>query len=178
MGTVSPALAELVDMYPTLSELAGLTLPVGATAGPYAYLGGTSLVPVLRGEPFLQPSPVPCAIVLHGRFAALITVFGVLATDQERGCRCRRRRPAGDVAQVKNATISQFPRCWQNNTHASGHKVRSVAMSRQCCQPAAPSSFHFGVGGPVGAEKRCQQVAEIVSYRSATKTTGRRAGSR
>lgn len=73
MGTVSGALAELVDMYPTLSELAGLTLPTG-DAG--AYLGGTSLVPVL----------------------------------------------AGTAKQVKNCTISQFPRCYQNNSHHSGGK--------------------------------------------------------
>jgi iduronate 2-sulfatase len=72
-GTISPALAELVDMYPTLSELAGLQLPTGAAG---AYLGGTSLVPVLRGA----------------------------------------------AKQVKNATLSQFPRCWQNNTHHSGGK--------------------------------------------------------
>ena len=28
----------------------------------------------------------------------------------------------GTAQQVKNATISQFPRCWQNNSHHSGHK--------------------------------------------------------
>ena len=73
MGVVSDALAELVDMYPTLSELAGLTLPTGAAG---EYLGGTSLVPVLSGS----------------------------------------------AKQVKNCTISQFPRCWQNNTKHSGGK--------------------------------------------------------
>ena len=62
MGVISDALAELVDLYPTLSDLAGLVLPTG-DAG--ANLGGTSLVPVLSGE----------------------------------------------AKQVKNATISQFPRC-------------------------------------------------------------------
>ena len=61
-GTASGALAELVDMYPTLSELAGLTLPTGPAG---EYLGGTSLVPVLSGS----------------------------------------------AKQVKNCTISQFPRC-------------------------------------------------------------------
>ena len=61
-GTASGALAELVDMYPTLSELAGLTLPTGPAG---EYLGGTSLVPVLSGS----------------------------------------------AEQVKNCTISQFPRC-------------------------------------------------------------------
>ena len=39
------ALAEAVDLYPTLSELAGLTLPTGAAG---QYLGGTSLVPVMK----------------------------------------------------------------------------------------------------------------------------------
>ena len=72
-GTVSGALSELVDMYPTLSELAGLRLPTGKAG---AYLGGTSLVPILSGT----------------------------------------------AKQVKNATLSQFPRCWQNNTHHSGSK--------------------------------------------------------
>jgi hypothetical protein len=60
-------------MYPTLSELAGLTLPTGAAG---EHLGGTSLVPVLSGK----------------------------------------------AKQVKNATISQFPRCWQNNSNHSGGK--------------------------------------------------------
>jgi iduronate 2-sulfatase len=73
MGTVSDALSELVDMYPTLSELAGLTLPTGPAG---EHLGGTSLVPVLKGV----------------------------------------------AKQVKNCTISQFPRCWQNNTEHSGGK--------------------------------------------------------
>ena len=72
-GRKSNALAELVDLYPTLSELAGLTLPRGAGG---ADLGGVSLVPVMRGE----------------------------------------------VEQVKNATLSQFPRCYQNNSHHSGGK--------------------------------------------------------
>ena len=72
-GQISGALSELVDMYPTLSELAGLKLPTGAAG--FA-LGGTSLVPVLRGA----------------------------------------------VQQVKNATLSQFPRCWQNNTNFKGSK--------------------------------------------------------
>ena len=72
-GRKSGALSELVDLYPTLSELAGLELPTGAAG---AYLGGTSLVPVMRGL----------------------------------------------VEQVKNMTLSQFPRCYQNNTHHTGAK--------------------------------------------------------
>ena len=57
-----------MDFYPTLSELAGLTLPTGAGG---AHLGGTSLVPVFHA-------------------------------------------PA--TATVKAVALSQFPRCWQNNT--------------------------------------------------------------
>jgi len=69
INATTSALAEAVDLYPTLSELAGLPLPTGDGG---QYLGGVSLVPVFR--------------------------------DPEHG-------------QVKNATLSQFPRCWQNNTH-------------------------------------------------------------
>ena len=61
-------------MYPTLSELAGLTMPSG-DAG--AYLDGQSLVPVM-----VDP------------------VNGIAKTE----------------------TLSQFPRCFQNNTHHSGGK--------------------------------------------------------
>jgi iduronate 2-sulfatase len=70
---VSDALAEAVDLYPTLSELAGLALPTGKGG---EHLGGTSLGPVIRGE----------------------------------------------KQQVKEVTLSQFPRCWQNNTHHTGKK--------------------------------------------------------
>lgn len=62
-------LAEAVDLYPTLSELAGLPLPTGAAG---ADLGGVSLVPLMN-EP--------------------------------------------ETGAVKEVTLSQFPRCWQNNTH-------------------------------------------------------------
>jgi len=44
VGVVTHALAEAVDLYPTLSELAGLKLPTGAGG---ANLGGTSLLPVM-----------------------------------------------------------------------------------------------------------------------------------
>eukprot|EP00656_Telonema_subtile_P007510 TRINITY_DN13522_c0_g1_i2.p1 TRINITY_DN13522_c0_g1~~TRINITY_DN13522_c0_g1_i2.p1 ORF type:complete len:562 (+),score=89.18 TRINITY_DN13522_c0_g1_i2:201-1886(+) len=64
----SAALVEAVDLYPTLSELAGLELPTGEAG---EYLGGVSLVPVLKDP----------------------------------------------TATVKDATLSQMPRCWQNNTH-------------------------------------------------------------
>jgi len=74
VGVVTTALAEAVDLFPTLSELAGLTLPTGKGG---EYLSGTSLVPVLND-------------------------------------------PANGV--VKDETLSQFPRCWQNNTHHSGGK--------------------------------------------------------
>ena len=73
VGVKTGALAEAVDLYPTLSELAGLTLPTGEGA---AYLGGTSLVPVFKDP----------------------------------------------TAEVKHATLSQFPRCFQNNTHFKGGK--------------------------------------------------------
>jgi len=43
---VSGALAELVDLYPTLAEAAGV--PTGTGEG-YAWLNGTSLVPILTG---------------------------------------------------------------------------------------------------------------------------------
>jgi len=73
-GVVTQALAEAVDLYPTLSDLAGLQLPSG-TGG--ESLGGTSLVPVMKD-------------------------------------------PMGPG--VKDVAISQFPRCWQNNTHHTGAK--------------------------------------------------------
>ena len=44
-GVVTSSLAEAVDLYPTLVELAGLQLPRGVGG---AHLGGKSLVPVLR----------------------------------------------------------------------------------------------------------------------------------
>eukprot|EP00045_Choanoeca_perplexa_P010749 m.111209 g.111209 ORF g.111209 m.111209 type:complete len:643 (+) comp15379_c0_seq1:1244-3172(+) len=75
-GKTTAALAELVDLYPTLSDLAGLSLPDKDHGG--EYLGGQSLKPV-----FENPG-----------------------------------------TQVKAASLSQFPRCWQNNTHhPHGDKV-------------------------------------------------------
>lgn len=74
VGVKTAALAELVDLYPTLSELAGLALPTG-TGG--ADLGGTSLVPVFK-----------------------------LPTKT-----------------VRDVALSQFPRCWQNN---SGFDMNSL----------------------------------------------------
>jgi iduronate 2-sulfatase len=71
-GTRSSALAEAVDLYPTLSELAGLSID-RAQPG-YADLGGVSLAPVFRDA----------------------------------------------AATVKDVAMSQFPRCWQNNTHYTG----------------------------------------------------------
>ena len=67
VGVKSTALAELVDLFPTLSELAGLELPTGVGG---AHLGGSSLVPAFRDP----------------------------------------------KATVKKVALSQFPRCWQNNT--------------------------------------------------------------
>ena len=67
-------MAEAVDLYPTLSELAGLTMPTGVAG---EYLTGASLVPVMND-------------------------------------------PVNGVA--KTETLSQFPRCFQNNTHHSGGK--------------------------------------------------------
>ena len=86
-------------MYPTLSELAGLTLPVG-TAG--EFLGGTSLVPVL----------------------------------------------AGKVQQVKNATLSQFPRCWQNSSSAlqrcGDENNNTNSLANMCdCHWASDSAIAF-----------------------------------
>ncbi|EDQ87110.1 uncharacterized protein MONBRDRAFT_27633 [Monosiga brevicollis MX1] len=73
-GKITNALAEVVDIYPTLVELAGLQLPTGAAG---EYLGGTSLKPVLEDP----------------------------------------------TTSVKKVALSQFPRCWQNNTqHPSGNK--------------------------------------------------------
>lgn len=72
-GVPTDALAELVDVYPTLVDLAGIKMPTGEAG---AYLTGTSLAPILEGK----------------------------------------------VAQVKDAALAQFPRCWQNNTHYTGSK--------------------------------------------------------
>ena len=74
VGVKTTALAEAVDLYPTLSELAGLTLPTGQGG---EYLGGQSLVPVMQDP---------------------------------------------QHATAKNETLSQFPRCWQNNTHHTSRK--------------------------------------------------------
>eukprot|EP00730_Choanoeca_flexa_P013745 TRINITY_DN5658_c0_g2_i1.p1 TRINITY_DN5658_c0_g2~~TRINITY_DN5658_c0_g2_i1.p1 ORF type:complete len:644 (+),score=152.35 TRINITY_DN5658_c0_g2_i1:27-1958(+) len=75
-GKTTAALSELVDLYPTLSDLAGLSLPASNDGG--EYLGGQSLKPV-----FEDPS-----------------------------------------STVKSVALSQFPRCWQNNTHhPAGDKV-------------------------------------------------------
>lgn len=90
-GKKSKALSELVDLYPTLSTLAGIGLPTGPEG---EHLGGTSLVPI-----FLNSS-----------------------------------------TSVKAVALSQFPRCWQNNTDhvpnqlgASGdelnHTVSLTSMS-------------------------------------------------
>eukprot|EP00039_Didymoeca_costata_P031474 m.34908 g.34908 ORF g.34908 m.34908 type:complete len:665 (+) comp8803_c0_seq1:68-2062(+) len=73
-GSYSPALGELVDLYPTLVDLAGITMPTGVGG---EYLTGVSLAPILE------------------------------AKDPK-------------TASVKNRTLSQFPRCWQNNTHHTG----------------------------------------------------------
>ena len=74
VGVVTDALAEAVDLYPTISELAGVPLPEGAQG---EFLGGTSLAPVLQ---------------------------------------------SGGENGVKSVTLSQFPRCWQNNSHHTGGK--------------------------------------------------------
>ena len=73
-GSRSSALAEAVDLFPTLSELAGLT--IDRNQPEYADLGGVSLAPVFRDP----------------------------------------------AAQVKDVAMSQFPRCFQNNTHYTGAK--------------------------------------------------------
>ena len=72
VGVVTPALSELVDMFPTLADLAGLGQPTGVGG---AKMGGTSLVPVFRNT----------------------------------------------SASVKEVALSQFPRCWQNNTGYDGN---------------------------------------------------------
>ena len=75
VGATTTALAEAVDLFPTLAELAGVDITHtgnGNGDGPYARLGGASLVPVLED-------------------------------------------PAH--ATVNDVALSQFPRCWQNNTH-------------------------------------------------------------
>ena len=79
INVTTSALAEAVDLYPTLAELAGVPLPSGVGG---EYLGGVSLVPIM------------------------------VSAETE----------AGAVVQVKNCTLSQFPRCWQNNTHHTGGK--------------------------------------------------------
>eukprot|EP00056_Hartaetosiga_gracilis_P012986 m.210314 g.210314 ORF g.210314 m.210314 type:complete len:507 (+) comp13779_c2_seq37:810-2330(+) len=73
VGAKTSALAELVDLYPTLADLAGVPLPKENEGG--EYLGGVSLKPI-----FEDPS-----------------------------------------SKVKDVALSQFPRCWQNNTHHSPH---------------------------------------------------------
>ena len=79
VGKKSKALAELVDLAPTLWELAGLPMPTGPAG---ASLGGTSLVPV-----FYDPA-----------------------------------------ASVKDVALSQFPRCWQNNTGHDGNSITAPGM--------------------------------------------------
>jgi iduronate 2-sulfatase len=73
-GKVAKGLAEAVDLFPTLAQLAGVPIPTGKAG---AHLGGVSLVPLL-----IDPA--------HGR--------------------------------VKDVALSQFPRCFQNNTHHTGGK--------------------------------------------------------
>lgn len=73
-GAKTKALSELVDLYPTLAELAGIGLPAGDEG---AHLGGTSLVPVFHNT----------------------------------------------SASVKEVALSQFPRCWQNNTDFVPNKL-------------------------------------------------------
>ena len=73
-GTRSAALAEAVDLFPTLSELAGLS--IDRSQPEYAHLGGLSLAPVFKDS----------------------------------------------SATVKDIAMSQFPRCFQNNTHYQGQK--------------------------------------------------------
>jgi arylsulfatase A-like enzyme len=102
-GTKSRSLSELVDLYPTLAELAGIALPTGRGG---AHLGGTSLVPAMR-----DPS-----------------------------------------VSVKNVALSQFPRCFQNNT---GFDMNSLAgpgdevnktnslMSMSDCHWVRPSALDF-----------------------------------
>ena len=91
VGVSTSALAEAVDLYPTLSELAGLALPTGLGG---EYLGGVSLVPVMKD-------------------------------------------PAGPG--VKNATLSQFPRCWQNNTHHTARAVRTSGRGVPGMGPTNPT---------------------------------------
>ena len=64
VGAVTPALAEAVDLFPTLVELAGLPPPTGAAA---AHLGGVSLVPVLH---------VPAGVVVKEEPGASGTTSG------------------------------------------------------------------------------------------------------
>ena len=67
VGVKSTALAELVDLFPTLSELAGLELPTGVGG---AHLGGSSLVPTFRDPKATAASLRTCTetrsrIVVH-----------------------------------------------------------------------------------------------------------------
>lgn len=66
-GATTMSLAELVDLYPTLAELAGIPLPTGELGED---LGGQSLAPLLDDP----------------------------------------------TSSVKDVALSQFARCWQNNT--------------------------------------------------------------
>lgn len=83
IGLRTPHLAELVDLFPTISDLAGLKLPAGEGG---ARLGGVSLKPIMA-----QP----------------------------------------DMAWSKVA-LSQFPRCWQNNTGFDMNQVRAAIVVRSC----------------------------------------------
>ena len=88
MGTRTPALVELVDIAPTLAELAGAPLPSNES------FDGVSLVPLLLGA------------------AEALGESGSALVDEKAAAATSARSAATTV--VKNATFSQYPRAPQN----------------------------------------------------------------